>query len=119
MLESGTFDSESHDPWTLVKPIHDGLLDAEKRKLAPLIDELRANSQQAWHARISREMAQLSEADWRAKEEGKQPDPRWVRMKNSLISRLHEGLANRLKELDKIRDDLSTKLEIRVAIRLE
>lgn len=119
LLESGTFDSESHNLWTIVKPIHDGLLNAEKRKLAPLIEELRANSQQAWHARISREMAQLSEADWRAKEEGKQPDPRWVRMKNSLISQLHDGLSNRLKELDKISEELSTKLEVRVAIRLE
>jgi len=103
----------------LLNPIEESLLEAEKRRLIPLLDELRANAEQAWHRRISREMGQLSEADWTARAEGKIPDPRWVRMKNSLITKLQDELAKRLAELDQIRDNLEGELELRIAIQLE
>ncbi|MDP6888985.1 MAG: hypothetical protein QF454_03025, partial [Candidatus Thalassarchaeaceae archaeon] len=103
----------------LLNPIGESLLEAEKRRLIPLLDELRANAEQAWHRRISREMGQLSEADWTARAEGKIPDPRWVRMKNSLITKLQDELAKRLAELDQIRDNLDGNLELRIAIQLE
>ncbi len=119
LLESGNIDSESPDLCDLIKPIHDSLLVAEKRKIRPLIDELRANAEQAWHARIAREMSQLSDANWRAREEGKQPDPRWVRMKNILISRLQDSLATRLNDLDNMRENLTTNLNLQIAIRIE
>ena len=103
----------------LLEPIGDSLLEAEERRFLPLLDELRANAEQAWHRRISREMGQLSEADWTARAEGKLPDPRWVRMKNSLITKLQDELAKRLAELDQIRDNLEGNLELRIAIQLE
>jgi superfamily II DNA or RNA helicase len=103
----------------LLNPIAESLLEAEKRRFLPLLDELRANAEQAWHRRISREMGQLSEADWTARAEGKIPDPRWVRMKNSLITKLQDELAKRLSELDQIRDNLEGNLELRIAIQLE
>ena len=64
-------------------------------------------------------MGQLSEADWTARAEGRLPDPRWVRMKNSLITKLQDELAKRLAELDQIRDNLDGSLELRIAIQLE
>lgn len=99
-------------------PIAEGLLDAERRHLLPLLEELRENAEQAWHRRINREMGQLAEADWAARTEGREPDPRWVRMKNGLISRLQEELAERCRQLDALREDLNGRLEPRIAIRL-
>ena len=104
---------------SLLEPIEESLLDTEKRRLLPLLDELRANAEQAWHRRITREMGQLADADWTARAEGKMPDPRWVRMKNSLITKLQDELAKRLNELDQIRHDLKGRLDLRVAIQLE
>ena len=104
---------------SLLEPIEESLLDTEKRRLLPLLDELRTNAEQAWHRRITREMGQLADADWTARAEGKMPDPRWVRMKNSLITKLQDELAKRLNELDQIRHDLKGRLDLRVAIQLE
>jgi len=95
------------------------LLENERQRLLPLLDELRDNAEDAWHRRIRREMAQLSEADWAARSEGRLSDPRWIRMKNGLISRLQNELANRLRELDRIRENLDGSLNLRVAIRIE
>ena len=100
-------------------PIENALLDSERQRLLPLLDELRDNAEDAWHRRIMREMAQLSEADWLARSEGKPPDPRWVRMKNGLISRLQNELASRLRELEEIRENLSGHLSLRVAIQID
>ena len=91
----------------------------EQIRLLPLIDELRDNAEHAWHRRIMREMAQLAEADWAARSEGRLPDPRWVRMKNSLITKLQDELARRLSELDLIRDGLEGRLDLRIAIQIE
>ena len=103
----------------LLSPIENALLESERQRLLPLLDELRDNAEDAWHRRIMREMAQLSEADWLARSEGRPPDPRWVRMKNGLISRLQNELANRLRELEDIRENLNGTLNLRVAIQIE
>ena len=95
------------------------LLESERQRLLPLIGELRENAEHAWHRRITREMSQLAEADWTAHREGRLPDPRWVRMKNGLITKLQDGLANRLAELDQIRDQLEGRLDLRVAMQIE
>ncbi len=100
-------------------PIEEALLESEQLRLLPLLGELRDNAEHAWHQRIRREMAQLAEADWTARSEGRTPDPRWVRMKNSLITKLQDGLARRLAELDQIRDNLEGSLKLRVAIQIE
>ena len=102
-----------------LNPIENALLESERQRLLPLLDELRDNAEDAWHRRIRREMAQLSDADWTARTEGRLPDPRWVRMKNGLISRLQDELANRLQELDRIRENLSGSLNLQVAIQIE
>ena len=102
-----------------LSPIENALLESERQRLLPLLDELRDNAEDAWHRRIMREMAQLSEADWLARSEGRPPDPRWVRMKNGLISRLQNELANRLRELEGIRENLNGSLKLRVAIQIQ
>ena len=103
----------------LLNPIESALLESERQRLLPLIDELRENAEHAWHRRIMREMAQLAEADWTARSEGRMPDPRWVRMKNGLITKLQDELARRLADLDQIRDGLDGRLDLRVAIQIE
>ena len=103
----------------LLDPIEAALLESERLRLLPLIGELRDNAEHAWHRRIMREMAQLADADWTARSEGRVPDPRWVRMKNSLITKLQDELARRLTELDQIRDGLEGRLDLRIAIYIE
>ena len=66
-----------------------------------------------------REMGQLAEANWRAQSEGNVPDPRWIRMKNGLITKLQDELARRLADLDQIRDGLEARLDLQIAIRIE
>ena len=107
------------DLQVFLNPIEEALLESERLRLLPLLGELRDNAEHAWHQRIRREMAQLTEADWTARSEGRTPDPRWVRMKNSLITKLQDELARRLAELDQIRDNLVGRLELRVAIQIE
>ena len=102
-----------------LEPIEEALLESERLRLLPLLGELRDNAEHAWHQRILREMGQLADADWTARSEGRLPDPRWVRMKNSLITRLQDELARRLEELDHIRDNLEGRLNLRVAIHIE
>ena len=100
-------------------PIEEALLESEQLRLLPLLGELRENAEHAWHQRILREMGQLADADWSARAEGRLPDPRWVRMKNSLITKLQDELARRLADLDHIRDNLEGCLNLRVAIQIE
>ena len=114
-----TFDDVREDLQIFLDPIEEALLESEQLRLLPLLGELRDNAEHAWHQRIRREMAQLAEADWTARSEGRTPDPRWVRMKNSLITKLQDGLARRLAELDQIRDNLEGSLKLRVAIQIE
>ena len=117
LLYSGEV-TQDQDLDGFLQPISAALLESERQRILPLLDELRENAQNAWHRRIMREMGQLSEADWLARSEGREPDPRWVRMKNSLITKLQDQLANRLSELDSIREGLTGELSLRVAIRL-
>jgi hypothetical protein len=107
------------DLQSFLTPIEEALLESERLRLLPLLGELRDNAEHAWHQRILREMGQLAEADWTARAEGRMPDPRWVRMKNSLITKLQDELARRLAELDQIRDNLEGRLNLRVAIQIE
>ena len=102
-----------------LEPMEAALLESERLRLLPLIDELRDNAENAWHRRIMREMGQLAEANWRAQSEGNVPDPRWIRMKNGLITKLQDELARRLAELDQIRDGLEARLDLQIAIRIE
>jgi superfamily II DNA or RNA helicase len=118
LLHSGEMITQQ-DLQPFLTPIEEALLESERLRLLPLLGELRDNAEHAWHQRIRREMGQLAEADWNARSEGRVPDPRWVRMKNSLITRLQDELARRLAELDQIRDDMAGVLNLRVAIQLE
>ncbi len=118
LLQSGVVIGE-HDLQRYLTPIQEALLESERQRLLPLLGELRDNSEHAWHQRIMREMGQLADADWTARAEGRMPDPRWVRMKNSLITKLQDELARRLADLDHIRDNLEGHLNLRVAIQIE
>ena len=118
LLREGEVVGEN-DIQALLDPIEAALLESERLRLLPLIGELRDNAEHAWHRRIMREMSQLAEADWTARSEGRMPDPRWVRMKNSLITKLQDELARRLAELDQIRDGLEGRLDLRIAIQIE
>ena len=99
--------------------LHSCLLSDERRRQTPLIEELRANAEQAWDSRIRREMNQLSDAEHRAQFEGTQPDERWVRMKEGLISRLQDELANRLRDLDRISECLNAEINARIVVKLD
>jgi superfamily II DNA or RNA helicase len=99
--------------------LHNCLLSDERRRQTPLIEELRANAEQAWDSRIRREMNQLSDAEHRAQFEGTQPDERWVRMKEGLISRLQDELANRLRDLDRISECLNAEINARIVVKLD
>jgi len=118
LLQSGVVIGE-HDLQRYLTPIQEALLESERQRLLPLLGELRDNSEHAWHQRIMREMGQLADADWTARAEGRMPDPRWVRMKNSLITKLQDELARRLADLDHIRDNLEGRLNLRVAIQID
>ena len=118
LIEQAEIDEQMMNLESLTEPIKLALLNAENQRLIPLMDELRINAEQAWNARIQREMGQLAEAEWRTQQDGGVPDPRWIRMKNGLISRLHDDLARRLMELDDIQNNLSGELKIRAVIRI-
>ena len=118
LLHSGEVVGE-FDLRGFLAPIEEALLESERLRLLPLLGELRENAEHAWHQRILREMGQLADADWTARSEGRLPDPRWVRMKNSLITKLQDELARRLSDLDHIRDNLEGSLNLRVAIHIE
>jgi superfamily II DNA or RNA helicase len=99
--------------------LHNCLLSDERRRQTPLIEELRSNAEQAWDSRIRREMHQLNDAQHRAQYEGIQPDERWVRMKEGMISKLQDELANRLRELDRISDCLNAEICARIVVKLD
>ena len=98
--------------------MHSWLLEDEQRRISPLLAEVRRNAEKAWHERIKREKEQLADADWRARNEGREPDPRWVRMKESLIEKLHDELANRLLELDQIAEGMHAEIGAPLVIHL-
>ena len=119
LLRDGEVATQGENMQAFLDPMEAALLESERLRLLPLIDELRENAEHAWHRRIMREMAQLADADWTARSEGSVPDPRWVRMKNGLITKLQDELARRLADLDQIRDGLEARLDLQIAIRIE
>jgi hypothetical protein len=99
--------------------MHGWLLEDEKNRLAPLLDELRHNVQRSWMERIEREREQLRAAAIREQHGGRPVDHRWVRMKNGLIERLRNELDERILHLEKIRESLQAELSARIIIQLE
>jgi len=99
--------------------IHGWLLEDERARLAPLLDELRHNVQRSWMQRIEREREQIRSAVYRQQQGGKDVDERWRRMKNGLITRLTKELDERILHLEKIREGVQAELSERIIIQLE
>ncbi len=101
-----------------VDNLHAWLLQDERSRLQPILEELRWNTRSAWEGRIEREMQQIREATWRAEQRGEVVEHRWRRMKQGLIRRLQEELRQHLVELERLEHDLSADLVERLVIRL-
>jgi hypothetical protein len=99
--------------------IHGWLLEDERARLAPLLDELRHNVQRSWMHRIEREREQIQSAVHRQQHGGVPVDERWRRMKNGLIARLTRELDERILRLEKIREGVQAELSARFVIQLE
>jgi superfamily II DNA or RNA helicase len=99
--------------------IHGWLLEDERARLAPLLDELRHNVQRSWMERIEREREQIRAAVYRQQQGGAAVDDRWRRMKNGLITRLTKELDERILHLEKIREGVQAELSARIIIQLE
>jgi hypothetical protein len=99
--------------------IHGWLLEDERARLAPLLDELRHNVQRSWMERIEREREQIRTAVYRQQQGGRDVDDRWRRMKNGLITRLTKELDERILHLEKIREGVQAELSARIIIQLE
>lgn len=99
--------------------IHGWLLEDERARLAPLLDELRHNVQRSWMERIEREREQIRAAVYRQQQGGAAVDDRWRRMKNGLITRLTRELDERILHLEKIREGVQAELSARIIIQLE
>ena len=119
-IEKTIFDVETEDDIEQsLDRMHGWLLEDEKNRLAPLLDELRHNVQRSWMERIEREREQLRAAAIREQHGGRPVDHRWVRMKNGLIERLRNELDERILHLEKIRESLQAELSARIIIQLE
>ena len=99
--------------------LHGWLLDDERARLGPLLDELRHNVQQAWMGRIERERDQVAQARWRQYHQDRPIDVRWLRMKEGMISRLRTELDDRIERLDRVREGLQAELSARIVVKLE
>ncbi|HIG19917.1 MAG: hypothetical protein CXT67_07925 [Methanobacteriota archaeon] len=99
--------------------IHGWLLEDERARLAPLLDELRHNVQRSWMERIEREREQIRTAVYRQQQGGADVDDRWRRMKDGLITRLTKELDERILHLEKIREGVQAELSARIIIQLE
>lgn len=99
--------------------LHRWLLNDEKRRQSPLLDELRHNSHRAWMGKIDREREQIQKAQFHAQKEGKNVDHRWLRMKQGLIERLRVELDERIVRLNSIRESMRAELSARIVITLE
>jgi superfamily II DNA or RNA helicase len=99
--------------------IHGWLLEDERARLAPLLDELRHNVQRSWMERIEREREQIRAAVYRQQQGGADVDDRWRRMKDGLITRLTKELDERILHLEKIREGVQAELSARIIIQLE
>tara|TARA_B100000029_G_scaffold378097_1_gene372805 strand:+ start:762 stop:3758 length:2997 start_codon:yes stop_codon:yes gene_type:complete len=118
-LERTIFDSETErDIERSLDRMHSWLLEDEKARLAPLLDELRHNVQRSWMERIEREREQLRAAALREHHGGQPVDQRWARMKIGLIEKLRKELDERILHLEKIRESLQAELNARIVINL-
>ena len=99
--------------------LHGWLLDDERARLGPLLDELRHNVQQAWMGRIERERDQVAQARWREYHQDTPVDERWLRMKQGMIRRLTIELDDRIERLDRVRGGLQAELSARIVVKLE
>lgn len=117
----GIFQPDDHSENTIeeaVDDLHAWLLQDERSRLQPILEELRWNTRSAWEGRIEREMQQIRDATWRAEQRGEIVDHRWRRMKQGLIRRLQDELRQHLVELERLEHDLSADLIERLVIRL-
>ncbi|HIK78993.1 MAG TPA: hypothetical protein EYG04_06305 [Candidatus Poseidoniales archaeon] len=102
----------------LLDNLHLSLLNEEKRRLHPLLEELRWNARSSWEERIQREQTQISDAQHKAERDEIPVNFRWLRMKQGLIRRLQEELGNRIAELDRLEHDLSGDLSAKIIIKI-
>ena len=98
--------------------MHSWLLEDEKARLAPLLDELRHNVQRSWMERIEREREWMRVAAAREHHGGRPVDQRWARMKLGLVEKLRRELDERMLHLEKIRESLQAELNARIIIKL-
>jgi hypothetical protein len=99
--------------------IHGWLLEDERARLAPLLDELRHNVQRSWMQRIDREREQIIAATYREQHGGNPVDIRWRRMKQGLIARLTTELDERILHLEKIREGVQAELTSPIIVKLK
>jgi len=119
-LERTIFDTETEgDIEQSLDRMHGWLLEDEKARLTPLLDELRHNVQRSWMQRIEREREQLRAAAMREHHGGRVVDQRWARMKHGLIEKLRKELDERILHLEKIREGLQAELNARIIIKLQ
>ena len=98
--------------------LHEAILNEEKRRLKPVVEELRWNARSSWEGRIAREESQILDAERKAERDDDVVNYLWLRMKRGLIRRLQEELAQRICELDRLEHDLSGSLKARIIIKL-
>lgn len=112
-------DEEQEELEVTLDRLHGWLLDDERKRLGPLLDELRHNVQQAWMGRIERERDQVAQARWREYHQDRPVDVRWMRMKQGMIRRLTIELDDRIERLDRVREGLQAELSARIVVKLE
>ncbi len=98
--------------------IHAALLNQEKIRLMPLLNELTENSHQAWMSRIEAEQEQVRKAEWNCMLKQETLDRRWLKMKRGIIRSLHEQLSNRVTEIRHIRDDMQANISFPIIVRI-
>ena len=118
-LERTIFDTKTEtDIESSLDRMHSWLLEDEKARLAPLLDELRHNVQRSWMERIEREREWMRVAAAREHHGGRPVDQRWARMKLGLVEKLRRELDERMLHLEKIRESLQAELNARIIIKL-
>ncbi|MBC8437646.1 MAG: SWF/SNF helicase family protein, partial [Euryarchaeota archaeon] len=118
-LEMVEADSEYFaDIESALDKIHGWLLEDEKARISPLLDELRHNVQRSWMHRIEREREQIQAAKMKEFHTDEPPDPRWLRMKLGMIERLTVEMDERILTLEKIREGVQAELSAPFVIKL-
>lgn len=101
-----------------IDDLHGWLLQDERKRMQPILEELRWNTRAAWEARVESEKQQIRDATWKAEQRGEVVDFRWLRMKEGLIRRLRDELLEHLRQLERLEHDFSADLSERIIIRL-